>query len=38
MRASLGTYVQEEFFAYLNWDIPALVMSTTAAVIALAAA
>ena len=38
MRVWFGTYVQEEFFAYLNWGIPALVMSTAAAVIALAAA
>ena len=38
MRIWFGTYVQEEFFAYLNWGIPALVMSTAAAVIALAAA
>jgi len=37
IRAWFGQYVQEEFFLFVNWGIPALVMATAVAIIALAA-
>ena len=37
IRAWFGQYVQEEFFLVVNWGIPALVMATAVAIIALSA-